>query len=181
MPGDLLVVRVLRKQWRQFETLVYNQFPPLAGGDLQSGAQGGRRVGFHRCNSYYMPIQSCCQLLAVLTLTFWHYRHFRPGYDASFSSHTCHSIYIASDRSRYTVDNGGGFLCDHLPNACKAIWDFEGIYCSSRSGFCIFQPLLHAKRHVGSHSSLVWLQAHSRRPICRWVSIIVLFYLTAAS
>ena len=29
-------------------------------------------------------------------------------------------------------ENGGGFLTDHFPNACKAIWDFEGIYCSSR-------------------------------------------------
>lgn len=29
-------------------------------------------------------------------------------------------------------ENGGGFLTDHFPEACKAIWDFEGIYCSSR-------------------------------------------------
>ncbi|KAJ9527718.1 hypothetical protein QJQ45_000301 [Haematococcus lacustris] len=41
-------------------------------------------------------------------------------------------------------ENGGGFLTDHFPNACKAssgrqgtaggkaVWDFEGIYCSSR-------------------------------------------------
>ena len=29
-------------------------------------------------------------------------------------------------------ENGGGFLTDHFPDACKAIWDFEGIYCSSR-------------------------------------------------
>lgn len=28
--------------------------------------------------------------------------------------------------------NGGGFLTDHFPNACKAIWDFEGIYAVSR-------------------------------------------------
>lgn len=29
-------------------------------------------------------------------------------------------------------ENGGGFLTDHFPNACKAIWDFEGIWASSR-------------------------------------------------
>ncbi|KAJ5692425.1 formamidase [Penicillium macrosclerotiorum] len=28
--------------------------------------------------------------------------------------------------------NGGGFLDDHYPKAAKAIWDFEGIFCSSR-------------------------------------------------
>ncbi|KAF2102237.1 Acetamidase/Formamidase [Rhizodiscina lignyota] len=28
--------------------------------------------------------------------------------------------------------NGGGFLDEHYPNAAKAIWDFEGIFCSSR-------------------------------------------------
>ena len=29
-------------------------------------------------------------------------------------------------------DNGGGFLTDHYPQATKACWDFEGIYCCSR-------------------------------------------------
>ena len=29
-------------------------------------------------------------------------------------------------------ENGGGFLTDHFPNATKAIWDFEGVYCTSR-------------------------------------------------
>lgn len=29
-------------------------------------------------------------------------------------------------------DNGGGFLTDHFPGATKAIWDIEGVYCSSR-------------------------------------------------
>ncbi|KAK9826566.1 hypothetical protein WJX74_003229 [Apatococcus lobatus] len=29
-------------------------------------------------------------------------------------------------------DNGGGFLTDHFPDASKAIWDFDGIYCTSR-------------------------------------------------
>ena len=28
--------------------------------------------------------------------------------------------------------NGGGFLTDHYPDAAKAIWDFQGIYTSSR-------------------------------------------------
>ena len=28
--------------------------------------------------------------------------------------------------------NGGGFLDDNYPKAAKAIWDFEGIFCSSR-------------------------------------------------
>ncbi|RMZ79643.1 hypothetical protein DV737_g3325, partial [Chaetothyriales sp. CBS 132003] len=29
-------------------------------------------------------------------------------------------------------ENGGGFLDDHYPEAAKAIWDFSGIYCTSR-------------------------------------------------
>lgn len=29
-------------------------------------------------------------------------------------------------------DNGGGFLTDHYPEATKACWDFEGVYCCSR-------------------------------------------------
>jgi len=29
-------------------------------------------------------------------------------------------------------DNGGGFLTDHYPEATKAIWDLEGVYCKSR-------------------------------------------------
>ncbi|KAK9909380.1 hypothetical protein WJX75_001337 [Coccomyxa subellipsoidea] len=29
-------------------------------------------------------------------------------------------------------ENGGGFLTDHFPSATKAIWEFEGIYTSSR-------------------------------------------------
>ncbi|PWW80552.1 Acetamidase/Formamidase [Tuber magnatum] len=29
-------------------------------------------------------------------------------------------------------NNGGGFLDDHYPQAAKAIWNFEGIFCSSR-------------------------------------------------
>merc|ERR1712084_3291 len=29
-------------------------------------------------------------------------------------------------------DNGGGFLTDHYPRATKAVWDIEGVYCSSR-------------------------------------------------
>lgn len=29
-------------------------------------------------------------------------------------------------------DNGGGFLCDHFPEATKACWDFSGIYATSR-------------------------------------------------
>lgn len=29
-------------------------------------------------------------------------------------------------------ENGGSFLVDHFPNATKAIWDFEGVYCHSR-------------------------------------------------
>jgi len=29
-------------------------------------------------------------------------------------------------------DNGGGFLTDHYPQATKACWDFEGIYCKTR-------------------------------------------------
>jgi acetamidase/formamidase len=31
----------------------------------------------------------------------------------------------------FAKGNGGGFLCDHFPDAAKAIWDLEGIYCSS--------------------------------------------------
>ncbi|KAK0253079.1 hypothetical protein LTR01_005551 [Friedmanniomyces endolithicus] len=32
----------------------------------------------------------------------------------------------------FAKDNGGGFLDEHFPKAAKAIWDFEGIHCSSR-------------------------------------------------
>ncbi|EEP81296.1 formamidase [Uncinocarpus reesii 1704] len=32
----------------------------------------------------------------------------------------------------FAKDNGGGFLSDFYPQAAKAIWDFEGIFCSSR-------------------------------------------------
>ena len=32
----------------------------------------------------------------------------------------------------FPKDNGGGFLDDIYPDAAKAIWDFEGIFCSSR-------------------------------------------------
>jgi formamidase len=30
-------------------------------------------------------------------------------------------------------DNGGGFLTDHYPQATKACWDIEGVYCQSRN------------------------------------------------
>ena len=44
-------------------------------------------------------------------------------------------------------ENGGGFLTDHFPNACKAIWDFEGIFASSR----------HIPGIVTlEHSSIMW-------------------------
>lgn len=32
----------------------------------------------------------------------------------------------------FARDNGGGFLTDHYPDAKKAIWDFHGIYTTSR-------------------------------------------------
>ncbi|KAF7561573.1 hypothetical protein G7046_g2580 [Stylonectria norvegica] len=32
----------------------------------------------------------------------------------------------------FAKENGGGFLDEHYPNAAKAIWDFDGIYCTSR-------------------------------------------------
>ncbi|KAF3183457.1 hypothetical protein TWF225_000197 [Orbilia oligospora] len=32
----------------------------------------------------------------------------------------------------FAKENGGGFLDDMYPKAAKAIWDFEGIFCSSR-------------------------------------------------
>ena len=32
----------------------------------------------------------------------------------------------------FAKENGGGFLDGHYPKACKAIWDFEGIFTSSR-------------------------------------------------
>ena len=32
----------------------------------------------------------------------------------------------------FAKNNGGGFLTDHYPEAAKAIWDFQGIYTSSR-------------------------------------------------
>ncbi|KAL6362459.1 hypothetical protein LRP88_03741 [Fusarium phalaenopsidis] len=32
----------------------------------------------------------------------------------------------------FAKKNGGGFLEEHYPNASKAIWDFDGVYCTSR-------------------------------------------------
>ncbi len=32
----------------------------------------------------------------------------------------------------FSKKNGGGFLTDYYPDACKAIWEFEGIYAQSR-------------------------------------------------
>ncbi|CAL8117235.1 unnamed protein product [Orchesella dallaii] len=32
----------------------------------------------------------------------------------------------------FDVNNGGGFLYDIFPRAAKTIWDFDGIYCTSR-------------------------------------------------
>ena len=32
----------------------------------------------------------------------------------------------------FAKENGGGFLTDHYPRASKAIWDIEGVMCSSR-------------------------------------------------
>ncbi|MCB5189497.1 acetamidase/formamidase family protein [Methylobacillus arboreus] len=32
----------------------------------------------------------------------------------------------------FAKDNGGGFLTDHYPDASKTIWDFHGIYTTSR-------------------------------------------------
>lgn len=32
----------------------------------------------------------------------------------------------------FARENGGGFLTDHFPKATKAIWDLEGVYCTSR-------------------------------------------------
>lgn len=32
----------------------------------------------------------------------------------------------------FAKENGGSFLVDHYPEACKSIWDFHGIYTTSR-------------------------------------------------
>ncbi|MFD1589168.1 formamidase [Halorientalis brevis] len=32
----------------------------------------------------------------------------------------------------FELDNGGGFLTDHFPEARKSIWDLDGVYASSR-------------------------------------------------
>jgi formamidase len=32
----------------------------------------------------------------------------------------------------FELDNGGGFLTDHFPNARKSIWDLDGVYTKSR-------------------------------------------------
>ena len=36
------------------------------------------------------------------------------------------------DSEEKNSHGGGGFLDDVYPEAAKAIWDFEGIFCSSR-------------------------------------------------
>lgn len=44
----------------------------------------------------------------------------------------------------FDKSNGGGFLDEIYPNAAKAIWDFEGIFCSSRHiPYVRFPGLIH--------------------------------------
>jgi hypothetical protein len=48
---------------------------------------------------------------------------------------TSTSVYLSLANNHHLTrapSNGGGFLTDHFPNAAKAIWDFDGVYCSSR-------------------------------------------------
>ena len=37
-----------------------------------------------------------------------------------------------NQKGTFDRDNGGGFLCDHVPEATKAVWHFDGVYASSR-------------------------------------------------
>jgi len=48
----------------------------------------------------------------------------------------------------FDVNNGGGFLCEKYPNAHKAIWDFDGIYATSRHIPGVkFAGLFHTRAH----------------------------------
>ncbi|MCJ1444809.1 MAG: hypothetical protein MMC23_005312 [Stictis urceolatum] len=42
------------------------------------------------------------------------------------------NAYFIGSTGVFHKDNGGGFLDQLYPEAAKAIWDFEGIFCSSR-------------------------------------------------
>lgn len=44
----------------------------------------------------------------------------------------------------FSKQNGGGFLTEHFPEAQKSIWDFKGIYTSSRHIPCVaFAGIIH--------------------------------------
>ena len=67
----------------------------------------------------------------------------------------------------FAKTNGGGFLTDFFPEAKKVIWDFHGIYASTRH--------IHGIRFAGiTHPGLLWWHRDlgaprpPRRPDQRW-------------
>ena len=51
-------------------------------------------------------------------------------------------------------DNGGSFLTDHFPDACKAIWNFEGIWCHSRHIPGVMHPPHNHSTHIALHEAV---------------------------
>lgn len=63
----------------------------------------------------------------------------------------------------FAQENGGGFLTDHFPKATKAIWDLEGVYCSSRHIPGVkFAGLIHPGL-IGTAPSMELLQMWNKR------------------
>eukprot|EP01135_Chromosphaera_perkinsii_P003013 Nk52_evm35s232 gene=Nk52_evmTU35s232 len=63
----------------------------------------------------------------------------------------------------FSKENGGGFLTDEFPNACKTIWDFEGIYATSRHLPGVkFAGIMHPGL-IGCAPSLELLEEWNRR------------------
>ena len=91
------------------------------GGQIvnDDGANDVRDVNLRRCHHLFGPIEvkgaKPGDLLVVDILDIGPLPDSRWGYTGIFDK-----------------TNGGGFLTDHFPRARKAIWDFHGIYTSSR-------------------------------------------------
>lgn len=63
----------------------------------------------------------------------------------------------------FAKENGGGFLTDYFPNAAKAIWDFHGIYTTSRHIPGVRFPGLTHPGLIGTMPSIDMVHEWNRR------------------
>jgi len=69
----------------------------------------------------------------------------------------------------FDKNNGGGFMDEIYPTAAKAIWDFEGIYCTSRHiPHVKFPGLIHPGILGCAPSAEVSLHTHSARALLKY-------------